>query len=327
MSLRVLGSVALWLVDVSAVDIPSVKLNNGVEMPMLMFGSAGFPSLKDGAEEQTLRALRVGFPGVDTANNYLNQRGVGRAVAEFNRSDVFITSKVAGLDELAIPFKEYRGTLSAANGDLKKLSVDYVDLMLLHNPPKRVLGDGCKVLQEQWRALEDFMKVGKARAIGVSNYCQADLECILQTATVMPAVNQVLIHVGMGPDPRSLKSYCDAKGITVQAYSPLGAYNFSTFPPTKDHSLITSNFTNGIGQKYNKTGAQMALKWVSQHGIPLNTASSSEKHLLQDLEIFEFNISDADMKLLDEATTPAGEPDSAYAGEPICGPVENAMMV
>lgn len=319
MSVRVISSLVLGLgAQSSAVDIPSVTLNNGVEMPMLIFGTGRYSLNNTAAETFTRQALRVGFPGVDAANVYMNQKAVGRALADFDRSSYFLTSKVGGLDVVGIPAKAYHGTMNACNSDLEKLGVEYVDLMLLHFPPITSIGSRCKIMQEQYRALEDFMKAGKARAIGVSNYCQADIECINETATVVPAVNQVQHHVGMGPDPRSLKSYCDAKGIMIQSFSPLGG---------GDTSLITGNFTNEIGSRYNKTGAQVALRWVTQHGIPLNTATRSEKHLLEDFESFEFNFTEEDLQALDEATEPAGEPDAAIPGMPICGPVTSALSV
>jgi len=256
---------------------------------------------------------------------------VGKALAEVPRDSYFLTTKVGGEDFVSNPSAEHRAITNAMEDDLKKLGLDYADLMLLHFPPVVRLGrDHCKAIQEQWRALEDFHKANKTRAIGVSNYCQADLECLLKTATVVPAVNQVMMHVGMGVDPRGLKSYCADKGIVVQAYSPLGRYNFDHFPPSKDHTLITGNLTNGIGKAYNKTGAQVALRWLVENGVPLNTESSSEKHLQQDLDIFSFNFTAKDKATLDAATAPAGEPNSQFGGIPLvkaCGPVNGAVVV
>ena len=186
------------------------------------------------------------------------QKGVGKALTSVARDSYWITTKVGGYDFISLPGIEYSRITNAMQNDLKQLQLGMVDLMLLHFPPVEVLGDRCHAMQEQWRALEDFYKAKKARAIGVSNYCQADLECLLQTATIVPAVNQILFHVGMGTDPRSLKSYCVSKGIQAQSYSPLGGYNFTTLPHVrKDHTLITGNLTNNIGKRYNKTGAQV----------------------------------------------------------------------
>merc|ERR1712217_961414 len=196
-----------------------------------------------------------------------------------------------------------------------------VDLMLLHFPPIVNLPfTRCDTMQEQWRALEDFYKAGKARAIGVSNYCQADLECILKTAKVTPAVNQVQYHIGMGADPRGLRSYLDGKGIVMQAYSPLDTL-------LGDHGLIHGNLTNGIGKAYNKTGAQVALRWVAQHGVPFNTASNKAGHLQEDLDVLAFNLTAEDMKTLDAASTPQGEPNGGVPLLPHCGAVDIEALV
>lgn len=320
------------LVDTSvAGEIPAIQLNNGVQMPMLSLGTGGDMLNASATEANVKLALRAGFVAVDTARNYVGvQKGVGAALSGIPRASYFLTTKVGGFDALSIPAVEHSFVTKAMNEDLAELRLDYVDLMLLHYPPIRVLGNRCKALQEQWRALEDFYKAKKARAIGVSNYCQADLECLLETATVVPAVNQFMFHVGMGADPRGIKSYCIAKGIVPQAYSPLGAYDFTKIPPGKDISLIVGNLTNGIGKTYNKTGAQVALRWVIEHGVALNTESSSEKHLLQDLDIFSFNFSAQDKATLDAATSPAGEPNSQFGGLPlmgVCGPVSSAVVV
>merc|ERR1719326_2610157 len=104
--------------------------------------------------------------------------------------------------------------------DLTQLGLAHVDLMLLHYPTRT---NDCKAMQEHWRAAEDFYKAGKARAVGVSNYCSYSLDCILETAKVVPAVNQLKLHVGMGPDPAGLKSYTESKGMVYMAYSPLGS--------------------------------------------------------------------------------------------------------
>merc|ERR1711990_981265 len=130
-----------------------------------------------------------------------------------------------------------------------------VDLVLVHFPP---FTNNCNTMQSQWSAMEEFYKAGKAKAIGVSNYCPSSLECIAQTATVTPQVNQVKFHVGMGTDPIGLKSYCDAHGIHMQAYSPLG--NGGT-------ELITGDLVKSVGANHNKTGAQVSLRWIHENGV------------------------------------------------------------
>jgi len=151
----------------------------------------------------------------------------------------------------------------------------------------------------------------------------------LETATVVPAVNQLEFHVGMGTDPRGIVSHNDALGIKTMAFSPLGGVDYShgIANATRDISLIIGNVTGDIGRPHGKTGSQVALRWVVEHGIPLATSTSSEKHLRQDLEVFEFNLEDADMQQLDAATTPAAEPNNYYEGVPVCGAVALATTV
>ena len=154
-------------------------------------------------------------------------------------------------------------------------------------------------MQEAWRAMEDFLAAKRTRAIGVSNYCQSTIDCLLAKARVVPAVNQVMWHVGMGPDPIGLRSYCALKNITLQAYSPLG---------DGSSELITGDLVSGIGSSHNKSGAQVSLRWVAQHGVPVSTKATDPKYLAQDLDIFGWSLSDAELAKLDAATTPAGKP-------------------
>lgn len=308
--------------------VPTVTLNNGVAMPLMTLGSAELGD--DAATEGSVRlAYQVGFTAFDTAFSYPNQEGFGRALADVERSSVFLTTKIGGdypENFTAVGVAgAYNHSLEEAYENLRRLKFDYVDLVLIHYPPTHIGGfsvkDGCSYMQEEWRALEDFMRLGKARAIGVSNFCVSDLACVLETATVVPAVNQLQFHVGMGTDPRGLVSYNDALGIQTMAYSPLGGVDYShgIANATRDLSLIIGNFTGDIGRHYGKTGAQVALRWLAQHGVPFGTSSPKEKHLREDLEVFEFSLDETDMQQLDAATTPAGEPNNYYERIPVCG--------
>jgi diketogulonate reductase-like aldo/keto reductase len=154
----------------------------------------------------------------------------------------------------------------------------------------------CEVMRETWRAMEQVYTLGWARSVGVSNYCPSTLQCILETAKVVPAVNQVKYHAGLeGADPGGVKSFCDAHGIALQAYSPLGGGG-------KDHSmeLIDGDLVSEIGGRAGRSGAQVSLRWVIQHGVPLSTKSSSENHLRDALEVFNFRLPEGDMERLDK---------------------------
>lgn len=323
----------------AAVAVPTVTLNNGVEMPMVSLGTSG--ERPDTVEESVRTALKVGFTAVDTAWDYYCQESIGRAVAEVERSSVFVTTKIGDEEtsDQSIAFA-YNRSLEQAYTNLKELNMDYVDLLLLHFPALHLKGvtsdEACEYMQEQWRALEDFMGLGKARAIGVSNYCISDLSCILETASVVPAVNQLCLHVGMGPDPQGLFSHNKELGIQMMAWSPLGSYDFTQEPVVypgygpvypRDDSLKVGNFTRELGQHYGKSGAQVALRWLTQRGIALATSSKSEKHLLADLEVFDFTIDDTDMQQLDAATTPVGVPNGYWQDAPACDSAAAAITV
>ena len=206
----------MWVIIMGAVGIPDVLLSNGVAMPMISLGTKQYSSAE--AERIVTLGLSVGFNHIDTAQNYGNQQGIGKALALHNRSSYFLTTKVPPQSSAKTAYAEAKKDLE---GDLTALGLSHVDLVLLHHPP-RGHTNVCEAMREQWRALEDFQKAQKARAIGVSNFCQSSFECILQTANVTPAVNQIQLHVGMSPDPSGIKSYADQRKIVTQAYSPLG---------------------------------------------------------------------------------------------------------
>merc|ERR1719215_1985435 len=240
------------------------------------------------AEQVVKDALSVGFNHIDTANNYKNQKGVGAALKGVDRDSYLLTTKIP--DGTASQTKQY------LDQDLSELGLEYVDLMLVHYPP---CGNSCSAMQAQWAAMEEFYNAGKAKAIGVSNYCPSSLECIKETMTVTPAVNQVKFHVGMGTDPIGLKSYCDAAGIHLQAYSPLG---------NGGSELITGDLVTGIGSNHGKTGAQVSLRWIQENGVSLSTKTTKQSHMEQDLDVFNFELTADEKATLDAATSPSDKP-------------------
>eukprot|EP00462_Mataza_sp_D1_P011788 CAMPEP_0175155198 /NCGR_PEP_ID=MMETSP0087-20121206/20831_1 /TAXON_ID=136419 /ORGANISM="Unknown Unknown, Strain D1" /LENGTH=339 /DNA_ID=CAMNT_0016442305 /DNA_START=50 /DNA_END=1069 /DNA_ORIENTATION=+ len=291
-------------------NIPSVQLNNGVMMPVMLWGSGG-PTQENSTSTATAvaTALSVGFPGIDTANHYHNQDGVAQGIAAAKTGrKVWITTKVEPCGHSIItPILEgncFNGTLSAHAQNLQQLKVKVVDLTLIHSPPCKLnsswadplcywpdqpdaiypqhcncaAAEPCAMMQQQWRALEQVYKAGQTRAIGVSNFCKACLECIAEIAEVAPAVNQLQFHVGMpGPDPAGLISYTKAHNDTVvQAYSPLAG---------DQHAKLLDNPTvTSIAQVHNKTTAQVALRWVLQLGSPLATSTTNKQYMVEDLQ-------------------------------------------
>lgn len=288
----------------------TVTLNNGVVMPLVALGTWQYSSST--AKDAVTKAFAAGFTHVDTAKQYGNGAGVGNALKSSGkkREEYFVTTKTYGCYQSSAS-KCYDETMSDFESHLADLGLDHVDMLLLHwpsvynsNRPGYHSGtcsaSVCAKNQEQWRAYEELYKQGKVKAIGVSNYCASCLDCLLSKATVKPAVNQIELHVGMGADPTGLVSYTREKGILPQAYSPLAS---GSLP--KDSTLAR------IGQAYSKSAAQVALKWLVDHGVPLATKSDSATNLAQDIDMFSWELTANDMSTLDKKTGSSDRPSFA----------------
>lgn len=293
---------------------PSVRLNNGVEMPVIAAGTWQFNNSE--AQAATTAAFAAGFRHIDTAygycadptthqcNNHSVQKGIGAALAAsgLHRSDYFITTKVPGCGFNGVSMDHCGAdSLGHAQNNLDELGIDFVDLLLVHFPPQGGCDDKtCPLIREQWSALSGLIGK-KTMALGVSNFCISCFKCLLEQegTTVVPAVNQVQYHVGMGTDPEGLLSYCASHGIVSQAYSPLG---------TGSSELINGPLVTKIGAQHNKTGVQVSLHWIWQHNVTVVTKSASPTHLEQDLDIFDWNLSEKEMRQLDESKRPSGTP-------------------
>lgn len=283
------------------VVVPTVKLANGIEMPLIFQGSGG-----DNDTSATIgvqAALAIGFTGIDTAHDYRCLAGVGAVLAPLStaeRQRLFVTSKVpgCGVPTQGLQPPCYENTLKVFAADMAKLQTPYVDLLLLHFPPLAGCGgNACMKMQQQWTAMEELYKANVTRAIGVSNMCKECIECIKQNMTVMPMVDQMQYHVGLGQDPGGLKTYCKQENIVFESYAPLGG------------GLVLSNFTLGaeLALKYNfSSTAGVALGYIAQRGHPLVTKSSNPKHLAEDIDLFssEKQMSSVDLARLDELTLP-----------------------
>lgn len=256
----------------------TVKLNNGVEMPW--FG-LGVYKAQEGEEvvHAVKAAIRAGYRSIDTAAAYNNEEGVGRAVREameengLSREQIFVTSKVWNSNQ------GYETTLQAFENSLNKLNLEYIDLFLVHWPVKGKYKD-------TWRALEKVYKEGKVRAIGVSNFQIHHLEDLLADAETVPAVNQVELHPQL--TQKELLKYCQDKGIQLEAWSPLGQGNLLT-----DETLVS------IGNKYGKSAAQVILRWDLQSGIVTIPKSVTESRIMENGDIFDFELSTEDMAAID----------------------------
>jgi len=310
--------VAIAVAGCSAQPLPNLEIparKIGVDVHgrdvMMPLGGVGTWMYNDtAAEAEVLSALSFGARLIDTANMYGNQVGVKSAIAKSSvaLSELFISTKVpGGLNTSA--------TIAAHEDNLKQLGTESVDLLLTHFPcgfPTSPTGApvNCNKASRQatWKGLESLYKAGKARAIGVSHYCQKHIEDVLEIATVPIAVNQEEWHVGMGTDPQGLVSFCKKHGISYQSFSPL----CGPCAP-KDHmELITGKMVTDIGKAHNVSGVQVSLKWLVQQGSPVVPKSSNPAHLHQDLDLFSFDLTEDEMAQLSAATSPA-------SAEPVSG--------
>ncbi|CAJ1011013.1 putative Aldo/keto reductase family [Leishmania naiffi] len=260
----------------------AVTLNNGVNMPQ--FGLGVWQSPAGEATENAVKwALQAGYRHIDTAAIYKNEESVGAGLRASGvpREEVFITTKLWNTEH------GYESTLAAFEESRKRLGVEYIDLYLIHWPRGNaiLLKEGKKYL-DSWRAFEKLYAEKKVRAIGVSNFNIHHLEDVLAMCSVPPMVNQVELHPLN--NQAELRAFCDAKGIKVEAWSPLGQGNLVT------HPLLIA-----IGEKYKKTAAQVMLRWDIQHDLITIPKSVHKERVEENANIFDFELSAEDMANID----------------------------
>jgi len=251
-----------------------VKLSNGVEMPIFGLGTFQMRSGKE-TQQAVLAALEAGYRLIDTAQMYGNEEDVGIALKESGipREEVFITTKLWNSEH------GYQKALNACEESLEKLGLPYVDLYLIHWPVQGLRN-------ETWKAMETLLEKGKCRAIGVSNYMIRHLEELLAISDTVPAVNQVEFSPYLYL--KDLLEFCRSHKIQLEAYSPL----------TKGHKLSDPKL-EAIAKGYSKTPAQILIRWVLQKEVVVIPKSSHRERILENAEVFDFEISPEDMKLLD----------------------------
>ncbi len=255
-------------------------LSNGYKMPCLGYGTWQTP---DGqvAVDSVKEALRVGYRHIDGAAAYNNEECVGRGIKESGvaREDIFITSKLWN-DE-----RGYDTTMRAFDKTMSDLGLEYLDLYLIHWPASSSRFDNWEELNlGTWRAMTELYKAGRIRSIGVSNFHEHHLRALMETE-VRPMVNQIEFHPGQMQE--ELVSYCKANDILVQAWSPLGQGNLI------GHETITT-----MAEKYGKTPAQLILRWVLQNGVVPLSKSITPSRILENSQIFDFEIADDDMAVI-----------------------------
>ncbi|MBD3352577.1 MAG: aldo/keto reductase [Candidatus Lokiarchaeota archaeon] len=255
-----------------------LELNNDEKIPIFGLGTWKSEEGKE-CENAVYWALKHGYIHIDTAAIYGNERSVGKGLHKFlsetgtSRDDIYITTK------LWISDFEYDKVFNALETSLKKLKLHYVDLYLLHWPES-------KHRIEAWKALEKINKKGTVKSIGVSNFLIPQLEELLAEADVIPQINQVEFTPFLYL--KDLHNYCEKKGIKIEAYSPL----------THGKRLDNQNLRN-IAANYNKSTAQILIRWGLQKKIVEIPKSVNKQHIIENAQIFDFNISEEDMKKLD----------------------------
>ena len=268
----------------------TIKLNNGVEMPVLGYGV--FKVAPQECERCVSDALNVGYRLIDTAQAYFNEEGVGNAISksEIPRQDIFLVTKVwisnAGEEKAAASIDE----------SLRKLKTDYVDLLLIHQAYGDVFGS--------WRAMEKAYRAGKVRAIGVSNFQAGRFFDFAHYVDIKPMVNQLQCNPLV--QQQGIEPILAEHDTKMMAWGPLGGEGAD--------GVVKNELLASIGQRYGKTAAQVALRWLTQRGIVAIPKSTHVERMRQNLDIFDFTLTDEEMKRIvtlnshDTGTVNFGDP-------------------
>lgn len=250
-------------------------LSNGVKMPQLGYGV--YQVTKDECESCVLNALKVGYRLIDTAQSYFNEEEVGNAIKKsgISRKEIFLTTKVW------IENYGYEVCKASIEESMRKLQVEYIDLMLLHQPFSDYYG--------AWRALEEYYEDGKIRAIGISNFYPDRMIDIASFAKIKPMVNQIEIHPHH--QQKESKEWNDKYGIQLEAWAPFGEGRGDMF---------AEPVLNDIGAKYGKSAAQVILRWHLQRGIIIIPKSTHYERMVENFHVFDFQLSEEDMSRISE---------------------------
>lgn len=295
----------------SSGTIPTVLIGQdvyGKPVNLPMIGAGTWQYNDTIAYQSVCKAFQAGYTMVDTAFGYKNQRGVGAAIRDCwdkPRNELFVMTKIPG----GLTTKEE--VFAAHKQNLIELGLEYVDHLMTHFPSDWDEQHASKELrQEEWLALEEIYDRGEARSIGISHYCMDHIFDIAEVATTLPSINQVEYHVG-SQDIDHVREICKSYGITFMSFSPLcGPCEYDA-----DDSLINGKLVTDVASRYVHkqassspvSGSQVALRFIVQQGIPVIPKSNTLKHVLSNMDIFDFELSANDMSLLSDATKPAAE--------------------
>jgi diketogulonate reductase-like aldo/keto reductase len=270
-------------------DVPTLRLNNGVELPALGLGVFQTPAEETRAAVEA--AISAGYRHIDTAAAYGNERQVGDAVhsSSLDRSEVFLETKIWISDY------GYDKTLHGFEKSARKLGVDQIDLLILH----QALPSDFEATLEAYRALERLLGDGKVRAIGVSNFMVEYLTTLLERTTVVPAVNQIEVHPYFAQ--REVQTFGAEHGILTQAWSPLGGITF--YRDGHHSSTLEDPVIGDIAKAHSKTPAQVMLGWHLQQGRSVIPKSTKPQRIAENIDVFDFELSTEELAAIDALDT------------------------
>lgn len=252
-----------------------ITLNNGMQIPQIGVGTW---TLKDETARDNVRlALEAGFRHIDTAQGYDNESAVGQGIINSNvkRSEIFLTTKVATNIMRLGP----DGVAKSIDESIQKLKTPYLDLLLIHWPVK-------DCVKHTWKVMEQYVRDGKVKSIGVSNFNRHHLEDLFQYAEIKPVINQIEVHPFMSQEENI--TYNHSLGIQIQAWGPFGQ---------GDIDVVGNETLVSLAKKYNKTSPQIVLRWIVQRGL-ITIPRAKPNHFAENLEIMKFQLSDEDMVVI-----------------------------
>lgn len=257
------------------------KLSNGLEIPSIAFGTWKFLN-NDETSQIIANAIESGYRYIDTAKSYGNEKSVGKGIknANINREDIIIGGKLWNDD------RGYDNIIKACNRTIETLDCNYLDIYLVHWPASKAVHENWEEINaETWKAMEYLYNSGIVKAIGVCNFKINQLEALFKSADIKPMINQIECHPGFVQ--QEIIEFCKKQNILVEAWSPLGS-----------GKLMKKEQLKEIARKYNKDVAQICIKWCLQNGVLPLPKTSDKERMKSNLNIFDFEISQEDMEIL-----------------------------